>query len=64
MAYAITQGGRYIDKVTRQTYKVLWTRGMMVLLESEYSAQILTTISVLSTHYEPHDRPDTEPLSR
>ncbi len=53
MAVDRIQDTSFIDKVTKQVYKLIWMGDRMVLLESDNLVQILTTISVLNAYYEP-----------
>ncbi len=52
MASASTQDVRYFDKATGKIYSVVSVSKKGVLLESDDSAQILTTALRLITHYE------------
>ncbi len=47
-----TQPMRVIDKVTKQTYRIVRMGNRTVLLESDDSVQILTSISALNAYYE------------
>ena len=53
MESASTQYKWFIDKVTKKTYRVVWINDRTVLLESEDSVQILTSIQILKTYYKP-----------
>ena len=53
MAPAIPRVEWYIDKVTKQTYRFVWRCGQTVLLESDNSEEVLTTLEILKTCYEP-----------
>ncbi len=44
---------KVIDKITEETYRVVWMGERMVLLEDDNLAQILTTISILNAYYKP-----------
>ena len=53
MPSASTQDKWFRDKVSKKMYRVVWMTNLAVLLESEKSVQILTTIHILNTYYEP-----------
>ncbi len=53
MAVDRTQDTSFIDKVTKEAYRLIWMGDRMVLLESDNLVQILTTISALNAYYEP-----------
>jgi len=53
MASASTKEIRFIDKKTKQSFRVAWLNDSTVCLESDNGLRILTTISILKTYYEP-----------
>ena len=53
MESAETKDKWYIDKVSKQPYRVVWMNDRAVLLESYDKLQILTSIEMLRTYYKP-----------
>ncbi len=52
MPYAGTKDIRFIDKVTRESYKVIWMNDSRALLEDDDSVQILISVLRLKTYFE------------
>jgi len=53
MVSASTQYKWFIDKVSKQPYRVVWMNDRAVLLENNDKVQILTSIEILETYYKP-----------
>ena len=53
MVSASTQDKWFIDKVSKKLYRAVWMNDRAILLESDHSDQILTSIEILKTYYEP-----------
>jgi len=53
MPSANTQNKWFIDKVSKQPYRIVWMNDRAVLLESDDKVQILTSIEILETYYKP-----------
>jgi hypothetical protein len=53
MPSASKQDKWFVDKVSKKTYRAVWINDKTALLESDHSVQILTSIGILETYYEP-----------